>query len=98
MADERPNVVFIIVDDLNDMPYRPEGKPLVPTPNIDRLKERGVTFSNAHNNDPLCAPSRSSMLFGLYPQTTSLYWFADWRQNGILKDGERLTPHFANHG
>ena len=98
MADERPNVVFIIVDDLNDMPYRPEGKPLVPTPNIDRLKERGVTFSNAHNNDPLCAPSRSSMLFGLYPQTTSLYWFEDWRQNGILKDGVPLTRHLANHG
>ena len=98
MAEERPNVVFIIVDDLNDMPYQPKGKPLVPTPNIDRLKERGVTFTNAHNNDPLCAPSRSSMLFGLYPQTTSLYWFEDWRQNGILKNGVPLTRHLSNYG
>ena len=39
---QKPNVVFIIVDDLNDMPLQPSGKPLVPTPNIDRLKERGV--------------------------------------------------------
>ncbi len=98
LAEKRPNVVFIIVDDLNDMPYQPDGKPLVPTPNIDRLKERGVTFINAHNNDPICAPSRSSMLFGLYPQTTSLYWFEDWRQNGILKESEPLTSHLRKHG
>ncbi|MEM7384054.1 MAG: hypothetical protein AAF514_03835, partial [Verrucomicrobiota bacterium] len=39
-ADSRPNVLFIIVDDLNDMPLHPEGKPLVPTPNFDRLASR----------------------------------------------------------
>ena len=58
-AQAKPNIVFIIVDDLNDMPYQPDGKPMVPTPNIDRLKAQGVTFTNAHTNDPLCAPSRA---------------------------------------
>ena len=73
----------IIIDDLNDLPYQPDGKPLVPTPNIDRLKAQGVTFTNAHTNNPLCAPSRASMMFGIYPQTSSLYWFEDWRNNGV---------------
>ena len=98
-ADERPpNVLFIIVDDLNDLPLDPIGKPQVATPNFDRLAARGVTFSNAHCNDPICAPSRSSMLFGLYPQTSGLYWFEDWRQNEILKNCVSLTRHLRDHG
>ncbi len=97
-AQEQPNVVLIIVDDLNDMPYQPDGKPLVPTPNIDRLKAQGVTFTNAHTNDPLCAPSRASMNFGLYPQTTSLYWFEDWRDNGIYKECVSLQDNLRNGG
>ncbi len=97
-AKAKPNVIFIIVDDLNDMPYQPDGKPLVPTPNIDRLKDQGVTFTNAHTNDPLCAPSRASMHFGLYPQTTSLYWFEDWRENGILKESVSLQDNLKAGG
>jgi len=97
-AQEQPNVLFIIVDDLNDMPLHPEGKPFVPTPNFDRLAARGVSFTNAHCNDPICAPSRSSMLTGLYPQTSSLYWFEDYRQNAILKQSKTLTEHLATNG
>lgn len=96
--DKHPNVLFIIVDDLNDLPLHPNGKPHVPTPNIDRLAARGVSFTNAHCNDPICAPSRSSMLFGLYPQTSSLYWFEDWRQNEVLKGSVSLTRHLRDHG
>lgn len=93
-----PNVLFIIVDDLNDMPLHPAGKPPVPTPNFDRLAAQGVSFTNAHCNDPICAPSRSSMLTGLYPQTSSLFWFEDYRQNAILSRSVTLTEHLANHG
>lgn len=98
LAQDRPNVLFIIVDDLNDMPLHPKGKPHVPTPNFDRLAARGVSFTNAHCNDPICAPSRSSMLTGLYPQTSSLYWFEDYRQNAILSRSVTLTEHLATNG
>ncbi len=97
-GETKPNVVFIIIDDLNDMPYQPEGKPLVPTPNIDRLKAQGVTFTNAHTNDPLCAPSRASMIFGLYPQTTSLYWFENWKDNGIYRESISLHDNLRQGG
>jgi arylsulfatase A-like enzyme len=94
----RPNVLFIIADDLNDMPLHPDGKPYVPTPNFDRLAARGVSFTNAHCNDPICAPSRSSMMTGIYPQTSSLYWFEDYRQNAILSKCVTLTEHLATNG
>ena len=97
-AGDRPNVLFIIVDDLNDMPLHPTGKPLVPTPNFDRLAKQGVSFTNAHCNDPICAPSRSSMLTGLYPQTSSLYWFEDYRENAVLSRSKTLTEHLATNG
>lgn len=97
-AEDRPNVLFIIVDDLNDMPLHPTGKPFVPTPNFDRLAKQGVSFTNAHCNDPICAPSRSSMLTGLYPQTSSLYWFEDYRQNAVLSQSKTLTEHLATNG
>ena len=97
-AEERPNVLLIIVDDLNDMPLHPEGKPFVPTPHFDRLAARGVSFTNAHCNDPICAPSRSSMMTGLYPQTSGLYWFEDYRQNPLLSESVTLTEHLSVHG
>ncbi len=95
---QRPNVLFIIADDLNDMPLHPEGKPYVPTPNFDRLAAQGVSFTNAHCNDPICAPSRSSMLTGIYPQTSGLYWFEDYRDNAILSQSVTLTEHFGTNG
>lgn len=97
-AAERSNILFIIVDDLNDLPLHPSGKPHVPTPNFDRLAARGVSFGNAHCNDPICAPSRSSMMTGIYPQTSSLYWFEDYRQNAILSKSVTLTEHLATNG
>lgn len=97
-ADQRPNVVCIIVDDLNDLPLAPGGKPRIETPNIDRLARRGVSFTNAHCNDPICAPSRASMLFGLYPQTSGLYWFEKWKENGVLNRCVSLNQHMQQHG
>ncbi|MHC4995444.1 MAG: sulfatase-like hydrolase/transferase [Planctomycetota bacterium] len=97
-AAPKPNIVFIIVDDMNDLPLRPAGKPRALTPHMDRLAARGVSFTNAHTNDPLCAPSRAAMLFSLYPQTTGLYWFENWRSNPILNSSVSLPQHLANHG
>ncbi len=66
---QKPNVLFIICDDLNcDMGLY--GHPQVKTPHVDRLAERGVRFDNAHCQYPLCGPSRASFMTGLYPDQT----------------------------
>ena len=61
-AAQRPNVLFIAIDDLNDWVGCLGGHPQVRTPNIDRLARRGVLFSNAHCQAPICNPSRVSLL------------------------------------
>jgi len=53
---EKPNVVFIIVDDLNDWIGVMGGHPQTKTPNLDALAEDGVLFTNAHCNAPQCGP------------------------------------------
>ena len=70
----RPNVLLIAVDDLNDWIGCLGGHPQVKTPHIDRLAARGVLFSNAHCQSPVCNPSRASLLTGLYPETTGIYF------------------------
>jgi arylsulfatase A-like enzyme len=73
-ADEsRPNVLMIIVDDMNDWVGCLQGHPQVQTPNIDRLAERGLLFTNAHVPAPVCNPCRVSVLTGRNPGTTGIY-------------------------
>jgi len=70
---ERPNLLVIFVDDLNDWVGALGGHPLARTPNIDRLAREGTTFLNAHCQAPLCNPSRTSLLLGLRPSRTGIY-------------------------
>ena len=72
-ADEpeqkRPNVLFLVCDDLNcDMGCYDHSQ--VKTPHIDRLARRGVLFTSAFCQFPLCGPSRASFLTGMYPDQT----------------------------
>jgi iduronate 2-sulfatase len=81
----RPNVLFIISDDLNNM-LGCYGDGLAKTPNIDRLAARGVRFEHAYCAYPLCGPSRNSFLTGLYPNST-----------GILANGQIFRQTIPAH-
>ncbi|MGB0369993.1 MAG: sulfatase [Opitutales bacterium] len=70
-AKEKPNVLFIIFDDLNTR-VSTSGYPNMITPNFDRLAREGMTFTRAYANYPVCGPSRASLLSGLYPQSTGV--------------------------
>ncbi|MDP6718195.1 MAG: sulfatase-like hydrolase/transferase [Pirellulaceae bacterium] len=78
---DKPNVLFIAVDDLNDLVGCLGGHPQAKTPNIDKLASNGVLFEQAHCAAPLCSPSRTAIMTGLRPSTTGIYgnlnWFRD---------------------
>lgn len=71
---ERPNVLLIYVDDLNDYiaPLNRSGL-VAHTPNIERLMARGTLFSNAHCAAPICNPSRTAILTGISPHRSGIY-------------------------
>ncbi|MCO6459015.1 MAG: sulfatase [Pirellulaceae bacterium] len=98
-AAERPNILFIAIDDQNDWIGCLGGHPQVQTPHIDRLAARGTLLANAHCQSPLCNPSRTSLLTGLRPTTTGVYGLAPWiREVEQFKSWETLPQFFSRHG
>lgn len=95
-----PNVLLIMTDDLNDAVSGLGGHPQTKSPNIDRLMAMGVSFTNAHSNAPLCAPSRASMTTGLYPHTSGYFGGLayNFRDNPILKNAKTFIEHFRDNG
>src|SRR4051795_11607160 len=66
-AERRPNIVFILVDDLRWDELHCTGHPFAQSPNVDRLALEGASFPDAFATTPLCSPSRASFLTGQYP-------------------------------
>jgi len=98
-AVERPNVLFIAVDDLNDWVGCMGGHPQVKTPHIDRLAARGVLFTNAHCQSPVCNPSRASLLSGVSPETSGIYFLnPSLSQTEAGKNHEVLPKRFEREG
>ena len=98
-AAERPNVLLIAVDDLNDWVGCLDGHPQARTPHIDRLAERGVLFTNAHCQAPICNPSRTSVMLGQRPSTTGIYLNSPWfRQTPANKNRVTLSQYFRKQG
>lgn len=96
---DRPNVLFIAIDDLNDWVGCLKGHPQVRTPHMDRLAARGTLFTNAHCQAPLCNPSRTSVLTGLRPSTTGVYALAPWfRTAKGFENAETLLQYFHRNG
>jgi hypothetical protein len=103
-TDERPNVLFIIVDDLNvalgsylDSAAHPQYA-TAKTPNIDRLAAQGVLFERAYVQYPLCNPSRTSLLSGLRPSSVDVFNGATPPRHKIGNELRMLPEHFDDHG
>jgi choline-sulfatase len=95
----RPNVLFIAIDDLNDWVGCLDGHPQVQTPSIDRLAQRGVNFTNAHCQAPICMPSRTSLLTGTFPHRNGVYMIEqNLRDGALLKDAVTLPQYFKHNG
>lgn len=92
---DKPNVLFIAVDDLRTE-LNSYGAAHMQTPNIDRLAAEGIQFNNAHVQQAICMPSRASMLTGYRPQYHKIYTGESVAD--LLPDALTLNRHFEDNG
>ena len=96
---ERPNVLLIAVDDLNDWVGCLGGHPQAQTPHIDRLAANGMLFTNAHCQSPVCNPSRASMMTSLYPSTTGIYFLEpDIKDSPVARRNTLMPQRYLDEG
>ena len=70
---QRPNILFVSIDDLNDWAGVTGGHPQARTPHLDALASRGRSFQQAHCNAAICNPSRTAVLTGVAPHVSGVY-------------------------
>ena len=90
IAQEKPNIVFIVIDDLGwkDVGYM--GSTYYETPNIDRLARQGMIFTNAYANAANCAPTRACLLSGQYSPRHGVFTVA--KSDRGKSENRRLIP------
>lgn len=92
--EKKPNVIFILADDLGVNALNCYGNNLVESPNIDQLSKEGISLTNGYSNDPTCAPSRGSIMSGQYVPGHKIYRVADRyiKQPQTLANMKYLPP------
>jgi arylsulfatase A-like enzyme len=96
-AKQKPNVLFIAIDDLNHWVGHLGRNPQTRTPHLDRMAEMGVTFTSANCAAPVCNPSRAALMSGMRPGTTGVYDNGqDWKP--VIGTDKTLTTQFLNAG
>ena len=97
--EDRPNVIFISIDDLNDWVGVYGGHPQTKTPHIDRFAKQAMIFRNASCPGPVCGPAPSALLSGFMPSTTGLYGNSNnMLDSAIVQKNATLPEYFSKHG
>ena len=86
----RPNIIFVLIDDLGWRDLSVYGSTFYETPNLDKLAREGLIFSDAYAAAPVCSPTRASLLTGKYPATVGVTQFIGGHTVGKLCD----VPYF----
>ena len=94
---KKPNVLFIISDDLTTTALGAYGNPIPKTPAIDQLAKESTLFTRAYTQYPVCGPSRASFMFGYYPNATQTYGYVSGREN-VGPDRPSLAQLFKENG
>ena len=96
-AQDRPNVLFVCIDDLNDWIEPLGGHPQAVTPHLSRLARESVCFRRAYCASPGCGPSRAAVMTGFAPYRSGVYSnYQDWRE--LIPEPNTLGAHLRAHG
>lgn len=94
-GSERPNIIFIMADDLGWGELNSYGNDFNETPNLNKLAAQGMLFSNAYAAAPVCSPTRASVVTGQYPARVGITDFLAPSSNEYLKPDEHITINEA---
>src|SRR5581483_8669787 len=100
-ADQRPNILILMADQLRSDCLGTNGAPICRTPHLDRLAQGGVSFQRAYCVTPLCTPARAALFTGRYPHSNGLWANTHYPHTPTprLRAGERLLfEHLAAAG
>ncbi|MDP7448873.1 MAG: sulfatase-like hydrolase/transferase, partial [Candidatus Latescibacteria bacterium] len=86
MSQTRPNILFILIDDMGWTDLSCCGSEYYETPNIDSLCAEGMRFTDGYAACPVCSPTRASLLTGKYPATVGI---TDWIHWGDARPAPR---------
>lgn len=89
---KKPNVIFVLVDDLGYADTGAYGCADIKTPNIDRLASEGLRFTDFYSNAPVCTPTRCGFITGRWQQRTGLEWALGFSAEQVVKVGDRWKP------
>ena len=93
-AKDRPNIIFILTDDMGWGDPKCFGHPFMKTPNIDRLAKQGTIFTQFYVNNPVCSPSRTAFMTGHFPARHRVHQhFATAKQNAARNMPNWLDPN-----
>src|SRR5258708_33948482 len=67
LAAQRPNFLFVLIDDMGYADLSCYGQKQIETPNIDRMAKEGIRFTQFYVNSPVCSPSRTALMTGQFP-------------------------------
>ena len=95
--NEKPNVLFIISDDLTTTALSNYENTLSLTPHIDKLTSEGMLYTRAYCQFPVSGPSRASLMFGFYPHATETFGYISGREN-VGDERESWSQLFKNNG
>ncbi|NWK55250.1 sulfatase-like hydrolase/transferase [Verrucomicrobiaceae bacterium N1E253] len=97
---QKPSVLMVNIDDLNDWTTVLRGHPQAITPNLDRLAKRGTVFTNTICPSPVCFPSRTAIYSGIHPSksgaVSNFNWAKEWKF--YTKNARTLPKHLADNG
>jgi arylsulfatase A-like enzyme len=98
----QPNIIFIFSDDLMTITDAIGGGSQIIAPNIQRLADRGVTFTRACANATVCGPSRASVFTGVLPSTSGHFGYRmgsnSWENNPVLGQTSTMFAHMKSNG
>jgi arylsulfatase A-like enzyme len=97
-APQYPNIILIIADDLGYRDLGSYGAPDIPTPNLDRLADEGIQFSEAYATYPYCGPSRAGIFTGRYQQRFGFDMNVQFSESGLPISEKTLAATLKHYG